>query len=175
MTLRGLIGIGIISLIVMLAGGLAWQTGQAGKFRALDKAHRACVAAIGPKARPDARPETLCDPAVAGHWAVSARAVACDQALSARPENTYGVRASCSTPVKTLQASRDAARHDLQGALDDLKAERAGRAAAIARAAATATATAQRKARRESLDQTAPRDPDGRQHCDAQCLRDRTR
>ncbi len=175
MTLRGYLGLAILATSALLAAGLAYQSGQASKYRKLDEAHRACVASIGPKARADADPSKLCPGVVAVHWAVSVRSQACDQALAAKPENAFGIKASCSTTVKAVWAARSAAQTNLTNTQAELAEERAGRKAALARAAADATAQAERKTRRASIDQTAPRDPDGRVVCDAQCLRDRFR
>lgn len=175
MTLRGYFGLAIIALILTLAASLAWQSGQASKYRKLDAGHRACIAAIGPKARPDAVPAQLCDPVITRHWIASSRSAACDQALSARPEDTHGARASCSTAVQTLAAQRNAARSDLEDKTAELARETGSRKAAIARAAADASAKAERKVRREAADEAAVRDADGRTVCDAQCLRIRTR
>lgn len=166
-------GVGL-AVSTALGVALAMTDARADRFEKLDQRHRACVAAVTPGGRIDARPEALCEKPIAAHWATSVRATACDQALSEKPEGLYGIRASCSLPVKTLHAARDAARANLAGVQGELKAERDSRAAVIARATASAAAQAERKARREVLDQTAPRDPDGRQRCDADCLRRRT-
>lgn len=175
MSPRGYLGLAILALIACLTAGLVWQSGQAAKFRKLDAGHRACVDAIGPKVRPDAAPVELCDPVITRHWSVSSRASACDRALTAKPEDTHGARASCSTAVQTLAAQRNAARSDLEDTKAELARETGSRKAAIARAAADATAKAERKARREAADQGAVRDADGRTVCDAQCLRQRAR
>ncbi|MFN3858405.1 MAG: hypothetical protein ACK4RV_11725 [Caulobacter sp.] len=167
-------GIGAIACAV-LGGALTLAQSRADRFEALDRAHRACVAAIGPNARADRRPEALCDPAIAGHWARSIQARACDEALAASPVNLHAARASCSAPVKRLQAEHGAAAADIADLTRQLAEERAGRRAAIDRASADAKTQAERKLRREAADARAPRDPAGRVICDADCLRDKRR
>lgn len=169
------IALAVVAAFAALLGAAAYQGGQATKFRKLHEGHQACVASITPGARPDLQPKLLCDPVTAGHWAASVKAAACDRALLAKPENTYGVQAACSTPVKTVQADRDTNAKNLASKAAELAREKAGRKAALDRAAADAAAQAQRKTQREAADKLAPRDPDGRSVCNADCLRGRTR
>lgn len=164
------LAIGFITL-ALLGGALILQTARAGHYANLDKAHRACLASIGPKARPDADPAKLCPPVVASAWVVASRAAACDRALQAG--DLFAIRASCSAPVKTAIAQRDAFAHDLTDTRAQLQAERDGRAAAIRQAEAAATATAERKARAQAARAAAPRDPDGLSVFDAGRLSDR--
>jgi hypothetical protein len=161
MTLRGYLGLGMILALAALSIALAVQTGQAHKYRKLDDAHRACVTSIGPKHRPDDDPTKLCAPEIAAAWAIASRATACDGALAAKPENTSGVRASCSAAVKHLGGLRDGALNDLAGVRAELKEERDGRDAALRRAEAAGKAQAERTARAQAARATAPRDPDG--------------
>lgn len=134
---------------------------------------QACVAAVAPGARIDADPRRDCPDVIAADHLVAVRARACDAALSARPENTYGAAAACSLPVKTVQAERDIARREAVRLTTELSNERLGQDAAIARASASAATLAERKARAVAAVQAAPRDGDGLVVCDADCLRAR--
>ena len=97
------------------------------------------------------------------------RAGSCDTALLA--EDLYAVRASCSTAVKTLQAQRDAARVERDGLASDITRLRADQAGAIARAEARARRESERSTHAQAALAAAPRDPDGRVRCGAECLR----
>lgn len=133
---------------------------------------RACVAALAPKAG-NLDVGDRCPALISADHLVASGALACDAALSARPENGFGVQAACSTPVKTVQAERDVARREAARLTEDLKQERLSQDAAIARATASATALAERKARAVAALKAAPRDGDGLVVCDADCLRAR--
>lgn len=175
MNLTLVAGLAGAAAVATLGAGWLAANARAEKFEARDRANAACLAAIGPDARADRRPETLCPPVIAEHWARSVQAAACDQVLTARPESLFAIRASCSTPVKTLLAQRDAAQGEVAALAAELKAERAGRAAAVNRAAADARVQSERKTRRETADARAPRDPSGRVVCGPDCLRERAR
>lgn len=170
-----MINLRIVALLGFMALGLtiAGLTAQVGKYHKLDDAHRACVQSIGPKARPDQDPAKLCAPAIASAWSTAARANACDTALTAKPEGLFGIKASCSLPVKTVLAERDAARTNLTNVQAALDEERASQGAALRRAEAAGKAQAERTARAEAARAAAPRDPDGLSVCDAGCLRAR--
>lgn len=134
---------------------------------------RDCVAAVAIDAPFAADPGKACPGPIAAAALAANRARACDAAFTAHPENTYGVAASCSTPVKTVQAERDVARAEAADLTAALNQERLGQDAAIARATAAASAQAERKARAAAALQAAPRDGDGLLVCDAGCLRAR--
>ena len=134
---------------------------------------KACVAAVGPDAPVGVDPGKACPAPIAADHLAANRARSCDAAFEARPENAYGVAASCSAPVKRVQAERDVARREAKAAIDNLNQERLGQDAAIARASASATALAERKARAAAALNAAPRDGDGLVVCDAQCVRER--
>jgi hypothetical protein len=169
-----LIVAGIGLLTTTIAGSLAAVAdARADKWEAAERKSQACFKAARQKTMAGADPSKLCPEHVAVHWAVSLRAQACDQALDPKAENLFGIKTACSTPVKTLWAARDVAQANLRHTRAELKTERDGRKAAIARAAADATTQAQRKTRRVEIDQAAPRDPAGRVVCDADCVRKR--
>lgn len=134
---------------------------------------KACVKAVAIDAPPASDPGKACPGAIAAAALAANRARACDAAFSARPENTYGVAASCSSPVQRVQAERDIAQGEAKRLTQALTEERLGQDAAIARAAAAATTQAERKARASAALQAAPRDGDGLVVCDAQCMRQR--
>ncbi|MBI1407315.1 MAG: hypothetical protein GC145_14470 [Caulobacter sp.] len=166
-----LITAGISAVIITGLGvALAGANARGDRFEKLDGQHRACVASLGRTALPDTV-RKLCPERIAVHWAVSVRAQACDDDLTA--DRTFGIKAACSTPVKTVWAARNTAQANLTNTKAELAQERAGRKAAVARATSDATLQAERKTHRESIDKTAPRDPAGRVVCDAQCVRDR--
>lgn len=149
----------------------SWIAIQQGEMLA---AHARCEAAIKPDARLGADPRKLCSPIVAERWARAVQAETCDVALSARPENRYGVASNCSTPVKTLQAQRDAAVGERDSARLETATLRSGQAAAIRRAESDARTQAERKARAAAIVQSAPRNAAGLVVCDADCLRGRS-
>jgi hypothetical protein len=173
MRLEATLQLGALLLVVSLIAALGVQTKRAERYQALDVRHKACVAAIksGPEGAPAAA--GVCDLAIASVNAVALRSTACDQALDAKPLNLYGARASCSAPVKQLQADRDAQAANVADLKLQLATERNGRAAAISRAQAAATTEAERKARAAAAVKAAPRDGAGLLVCDAQCMRDR--
>lgn len=155
---------------VSLAGSLAINLRQA---KAIGD-HKTCLAAMGPGARLGADPRKLCPPIVANRWARAVQAETCDAALIMRPENRYGVANNCSTPVKTLQAQRDAAVGERDTARGELTTLRSSQAAAIRRAQADAQSQAERKFRAALAVERAPRNAAGLVVCDAACLRQRT-
>lgn len=155
---------------VCLAGSLAINLRQAKAIAA----QKACAAAIEPDARLGADPRKLCPPVIAGRWARAVQAETCDAALSARPENRYGVANNCSGPVKVLQARRDAAVGERDSARSELTTLRSSQAAAIRRAQADAQTQAERKFRAAQAVERAPRTAAGLVVCDAACLRQRT-
>lgn len=169
MIARGYALAGAAVVVAALAGSTALILRQAATLGQ----HRACALAIAPDARAGADPRKLCDPIIAGRWARAVQAETCDASLSAVPENRYGVGNNCSTAVKRLQAQRDAAATERDGANEALKRERAAQAAAIRRAVADTRVQAERKSRAAAAVQSAPRNPDGLVVCDAGCLRAR--
>lgn len=173
MRLESSLQLGALALVVSLVAALGIQSKRAEKFHDLDVRHQACVAAI--KSGDVGAPAALgvCDLAIASVNAIALRAGACDQALAAKPVNLYAARASCSAPVKQLQADRDAQVANLADLKLQITTERNGRAAAISRAQAAATTEAERKARAAAAVKAAPRDGSGLLVCDAQCMRDR--
>jgi hypothetical protein len=117
--------------------------------------------------------QTNCSKTIAMAVAKAAMARAYDDALSARPENSYGAGASCSTAVKTVQAARDGALGERDKLAAELQRTRDQRDADIGRAEARASLQAERKANAEAAVARAPRDSDGSVVCGADCLRDR--
>lgn len=165
MTLRGWLLGGLITTLI----GLALLTSvQARKLNA----HRACLVSLQ-SGRADADPAQLCEPIIATNHLVAARSYACDAALTATPENTYGVKASCTLAVKTVQAERDVARGEASRLTNTLNDERLQRDDVVARAEAAATTQAERKARAAAALKAAPRDGAGLVRCDAECVRER--
>jgi hypothetical protein len=166
----------LVLLVANLAAlaGVSVLTVNIVKWRDDAIAARACVAAVTPGAKASADPAKACPPVIAADHAVAVRARACDSAFMARPENTYGVAANCSAPVKGVQAERDVARREAGRLTKDLQTERLGQDAAIARAQAAATTQAERKARADAALKAAPRDRDGLVVCAADCLRARS-
>ncbi|PHY20799.1 hypothetical protein [Caulobacter sp. BP25] len=134
---------------------------------------KACAAAVAIDAPPAADPGRACPSSIAVAALAANRARACDAAFRARPENTYGVAAACTEPVKTVQAERDVARREAGRLTQALSNERLGQDAAIARATASASTQAERKARAAAALQAAPRDGDGLVVCAADCMRAR--
>ncbi len=155
----------LTSALVVMGGLLSWQSRKVNE-------HQACLAALQSGAI-GADPSQVCEPIIATNHLVAARSYTCDAALTARPENTYGAKAACSTPIKTLQAERDVARVEAGRLTRTLNDERLGRDAAIARAQVAATTQAERKARAVAAVQAAPRDGNGLIRCDAECVRNR--
>lgn len=135
-------------------------------------AHRVCLVALQ-AGRSDLDPAKVCEPIIASAHLVAARSNGCDAALTSRPENTYGVGAYCSTPIKTVQAERDVARAQAGRLTITLTNERLERDDVVARASAAATTQAERKARAALAIASAPRDGDGLVVCAADCLRAR--
>lgn len=155
------------AIVIVTAGtALSHQTRKV-------KAFQQCTAEVGAGSVGLLASAKICPPAIAQVHTVAVHAQACEAALSAKPENTYGVGAYCSTPVKTLQAERDVARSEARRLTADLQNERLGRDDAISRATVAATTQAERKARAAAAVQAAPRDGDGLVVCDAKCVRAR--
>lgn len=169
MSLRA-VAIAVVALqaTVIVATGAALSH-QSKKVRK----HESCVADVAAGHAGALAAAQICPPAISKVNAVALAAAACDLALSARPENAYGVGAYCSTPIKTVQAERDVARREAARLTNDLTNERMGRDAAIARAQVAATTQAERKARAAAAVQAAPRDGSGLIRCDAECVRQR--
>jgi hypothetical protein len=165
----------LMMIAAMLGGVLALAAGlhQAANWRDQAEAARACAAAVAPGAKADADPAKACPPAIAADHALAVRARACDAAFTAKPENTYGVAATCSTPVKTVQAERDVARIEAGRLTKQLQFEQLGQDAAIDRARADAALQSERKARAAAALKAAPRDDGGLVVCDADCVRAR--
>ncbi|WP_165184747.1 hypothetical protein [Caulobacter soli] len=164
----GILGaVGLVGLITFATV----EHGQAVKYRKLDAEHRACVAALLPNNIVD--PGRLCDPAISNDHAAAVMAKACDDALSAKPENIAAARMVCSTPVKTVVTARDVALGERDAARSDLQAARKDQAAAITRAETRVRTETQRKADAAAALARAPRDADGLVVCDAVCLRQR--
>jgi len=159
---------GLVAVLALVAGihAVAGWREDAGVLKA-------CVAAVAPDAPIGADFGKACPGPIAADHLAANRARACDASFGARPENTYGVAANCSTAVKTVQAERDVSRREAGRLTQALNQERLGQDAAIARASASATALAERKARAAAALHNAPRDGDGLVVCDAQCVRDR--
>lgn len=168
MSLRATAVTAVIGLcVVNLCTGLA-LSGQVKKVKTFE----ACVASLKTPFLAGADPKA-CPPVIVTEHLVAARSYACDAALTARPENTYGVQAACTTPVKTLQAERDVARREASRLSADLTRERLERDDVVARARAAATTQAERIARAAAALKAAPRDGDGLVVCDADCVRAR--
>lgn len=153
--------------VVNLCTGLA-LSGQVKKVKAFET----CVASLKTPFLSGADPQA-CPPVIVTDHLVAARSYACDAALTARPENAYGVQAACTTLVKTVQAERDVARREAARLTADLTSERLERDGVVARATAAATTQAERKARAAAALKAAPRDGDGLVVCDADCVRAR--
>ena len=142
-------------------------------YQKLDSQHRACVAAVEAGPAGLLSVEALCAPKIAAAQEAALMSAACDLAVDATPENTFALRQTCSSAVKTVVAERDVARGERDGAKADLKAARDGQAAAITRAETRVRSETQRKADAAAALSRAPRDADGLVVCDADCLRQR--
>lgn len=160
-----LIRAGVVAALVIMAGLLSVKSRQVNE-------HQACLTALQtPSIGADL--SAVCEPIIATNHQVAARSYACDAALTARPENTYGVNAACTLPVKTVQTERDVARGEAGRLTRTLNDERLQRDDVVARATAAATTQAERKARAAAALKAAPRDSDGLVVCDAECVRNR--
>lgn len=153
---------------VNLLTGLA-LSGQVAKV----KAAQACTRLVKDGSAAILALAGSCPPPIAAAQISALRSADCDAALSARPENLYAVKSSCSLPVKILQAQRDAALGEAGRLTATLNSERLDRDGAIARASTAATTQAERKARADAALKAAPRDGAGLVVCDARCVRDR--
>jgi hypothetical protein len=155
----------LVAAVIMLGKRTAELTGRV-------RGHEACAASIKGYVEGGRQLDDRCRPEVKAAAEAKARAVQCDQALAARPENLFAARAACSTPVKTLLAQRDAAAADRDSLKAELAAERAGRVQAIARAEARAKGQAQRDTHVRRTISALPPAAGGLRSCDARCLRE---
>lgn len=170
MSIRAMMGWGMIAALAALSVGLAIQTARATSLGKKVDRFEACEAAVAgkPKARPAAE---VCSKIIAAADADADRERACSAALVA--DNTFAIRMTCGTPTKTLFAQRDAARGEVANLRAELKTTIDGQAGALRRAEAAGRTQAERKAKRDAAVQAAPRDADGLVVCDDGCLRDR--
>lgn len=165
----------IAGLVAGVVGGLALAAALFAGVRAFNHmradaaAYADCRAIAGDSKKAPSSPPK-CAAAIGDQLAIAARAQACDLNLPKGEAGAFAVQAACSAPVKRLAADRDAARADLvqrDQLVDQLKAERS---ADVARAEARGLTQAKRTADATRALSTAPRDPDGRVRCDADCL-----
>lgn len=165
--------------VITIAAGLALLLGVVFAahvvlgWRSQAAAFRDCQAAVSPTVKAAADPAKACPAVIAADHLAAVQGRACDDALEAKPENTFGVAARCTGPVKRVFAERDTARSEAGRLISTLNQERIDRDSAINRATASATLQAERKARAAAAVQAAPRDAAGLVVCGAQCLRDR--
>lgn len=168
-----LIGVTTALAVALVGAGGGYAVHLAQKYKALDDQHQRCVQAMTDGPAAFLAVGKACDPAIASAQFAALSSAVCDQALSAKSENTAALRQVCSTAVKTVVAQRNVAIGERDAALGDLKTTRAGQAAAITRAEARIRTEAQRKIDAAQVVATAPRDADGLVVCDAVCLRRR--
>jgi predicted membrane-bound mannosyltransferase len=170
MSLR-LILAGAGALGVCAALGLFFHTlGEAKDLRAEVAGFHACELAVrdGPGAKPAAE---VCSPEIALADQVARQAGACNAALAA--SNLYGIKASCSEPVKALDARAAAHAASLASARAELTTATRDRDTAVARAEARATTQTERATRAKAVVETAPRDGAGLRVYGADSLRQR--
>lgn len=113
----------------------------------------------------------FCSPEIALVDRVAREAQACNAALSA--SNAYGIKASCSEPVKALDGRAAAASASLASATAALATATEDRDAAVARAEARSLTQTERAQRAQAVVQTAPRDGAGLRVYGADSLRQR--
>jgi len=138
---------------------------QAGLVKALTADRAACAVA----AQTADQPLDKCPAEVAARVTAARRGVVCETAL--KEGNLYVIRAACPEQAKRLGAELTAAQADLADLRLQIAAASKVTDAAVARAEARGTATARREAENARTIQSAPRSPDGRVRCDADCLR----
>jgi type IV secretory pathway VirB10-like protein len=158
---------GIIAAAIV--GFILWAVVDRFKLAAEVNQHETCIAAI---AKPD-QPVTACDPKIADKVTQARAADQCEIALAKPPTgDLFAIRAACSEQVKRVVADRDAAAANYADDEKQLAGAQLRLDQAVSRAEARNLSTTQRKAANDRTIQAAPRDPDGRVRCDAQCLRD---
>lgn len=113
----------------------------------------------------------VCSPEIALADQVARQAGACNAALAA--SNLYGIKASCSEPVKALDARAAADAASLASATAALATATQDRDTAVARAEARAATQTERAQRAQAVVQTAPRDGAGLRVYGADSLRQR--
>lgn len=170
MSLRlGLLLAGIAAVLGLLGiSGVSLH--QAKSLRAQVAGFEACELAVkgGAKARPTAE---VCPPEIAIADLVKRQAAACDAALAGQHE--FGIKTSCSAPVKRLFAQGAADAASLADATAQLNRATQDRDGAVARAEARCTLQTQRANRAQAVVETAPRDGAGLRVYDADGLRQR--
>lgn len=168
MSLRLGMILAVAAAVLSLLGLTGFSHHQAVKLRAQVAGYEACEKAVkdGPKAGLAAE---VCSPEIALADQVARMSAACNAALTTGA--AYGVKASCSEPVKALQARAEADAASLASATTQLDKAAAGQAQAVARAEARATTQTERSHRAQAVTETAPRDAAGLRVYDAGGLR----
>lgn len=160
-----------IAAVVALCAAVAGLAGLVAHWRSLEArsaAYAACSASAAGKA---ALGPTVCDKQISAGLDLAARARACDADLSAGEGRAWAALRSCSAPVAHVIAERDARADevvDRDQLITRLKAESS---AAVARAEARALTVERNRRNADAAIAAAPRLPDGRLSCDADCLR----
>lgn len=161
----------LVAVVAALLFG-ASQHNRAERLQVKVDNQATCVKSIKLAPRADL-PSGLCAPAIAVAVIAAQGYVSCNSALDGG--DLFAIRATCSTPVKTLLAERDAARTERDGAKRDLNRTRKEQPAVIARAATRARTQVQKEVQAHAAISAAPRDSDGLSVCSDQCLRNLSR
>lgn len=166
-----------LSWIKMIGGGVAFAALAALVWLAQDRFHQKSMADAANECDAAAEKGELflddCLPNVRNDIQQAQRARQCDISLGREQDEQgrFGIRMSCSAPVKKLYAERDAARSAQAAAEQLLADERARTDAAVTRAEARATQAEKRSSNARTAIEAAPLEPDGLKRCDAECLR----
>lgn len=147
-----------------LSGVILSKNREEAGLRLIIAGHAACAAAIESGGKLDVCPVKTAEAAVTAR-----RARACDKAMT--EGQAFMVSASCSTPVMTVVADRDAKARETVNLSDILDRLRRDQAAAITRAEARGRTQTMRTNRAEDDLAQAPLAADGLGRCDAECLR----
>lgn len=157
--------------LLALAGALAFLFIDYSRLREVDHNGKLCVSAVTDTRAGKPAVLTSCGTMIAAAATDARHAVECDIALNAKPVDLYAIRATCSAPVKQVQASATALAADNDDLTKQLTIARDATSAAIVRAETRSVSNSTRKAEADAAIANSPASGAGAVTCDARCLR----